>query len=268
MTPIHRLCTPRFTPVCTNCKDSAQDVIAHRTKRVRCVSSQTRKQDVFLNVSAEIKPMQSKGTYRRALLQVPFQAIIMQGAALTFQQTVQPVLASVPENPSQRYEYKTFSFVAPVMYEEIDTYETGLGEAPVEVLLRDSRLNQGGNVINLSKLPVPEGGPTSISDIGTPEIVGTRLTTQEANRRFSSQSLFSLGAKAPTLLSATSQIVDDKEYYRIEYTKVSVGVPRRIISVLCVAGGLLYTFTAETEEGRFREEEQLIRSCIDSFQVK
>ncbi|KAK3268465.1 Lumenal PsbP-like protein [Cymbomonas tetramitiformis] len=268
MTPIHRLCTPNFMRNCTRRKESAQDFTAQTTKRLRCDSSPTRKQDEFLNVSAEIKPLRSKGTCRRTLLQVPFQAIIMQGAALTIQQTVQPVLASVAENPSQRYEYKTFSFVAPVMYEEIDAYETGLGDAPVEVLLRDSRLNQGGNVINLSKLPVPEGGPTSMSDIGTPEIVGKRLTSQEANRRFSSQSLFSFGAKAPTLLSATGEIVDDKEYYRIEYTKVSVGVQRRIISVLCVAGGLLYTFTSETEEGRFREEEQLIRSCIDSFRVK
>ena len=67
-----------------------------------------------------------------------------------------------------------------------------------------------------------------------------------------------IGAAKPTFRSATQRVAPGKGgdllFYTVEYAKSVLGVSRVVLTTLAVAHGVLYTLTAEEDQGRFDGE--------------
>ena len=182
-------------------------------------------------------------------------------------------IADSETSDTKLFEFKTYRLAVPTVYEEVNVPlkdpATGV-VSPTVLLLKDNRAGQAGNTVSVSKQVVPEGGITTVADIGTAAETAARLVQAESQRSTGQFGKAFGGNGGSGALRASSQRIDRNSqlYYTAAYTKSVLGVSRVVLSTLVVADGTLYTFTAEEDEGRFDGEMgRRLRSAADSFEV-
>ena len=171
---------------------------------------------------------------------------------------------------TREWDFKTYKLIAPDVYDEVNVPLANPANgvaSPTVLLLKDTRPTQAGNTIQLSKQQVPEGGITSVRDIGSARETAERLVAAEEQRKASNP--FNKVTPEKKVRDAYERVgPGGLVYYTAEYTKTVVGVERVIVTVLVVADGTLYTLTAEEDKGRFESEMgEALRACARSFVV-
>lgn len=170
---------------------------------------------------------------------------------------------------TREYDFKTYKLTVPDVYEEVNVPlkdpATGV-VSPTVMLLKDTRVGQAGNTISLSKQTVPEGGIKSVADIGSPRETGERLVAAESARK---KGVGGIGGAGASFRSASQRTgPGGLLYYTVEYTKTVLSVGRVVLTTLVVADGVLYTLTAEEDQGRFDGEMgDALKAADASFQV-
>jgi hypothetical protein len=179
------------------------------------------------------------------------------------------IITNVSSNlGSKDFDFKTYKLTVPDVYEEVFVPLGAKGiVSPTVMLLRDSRPGQAGNTISLSKQIIPQGGISSVSDIGTSEEAAKRLVSAEGSR---SKGIGGLGGAGATFIDATERIGGPQKllYYTAEYSKNVLNVGRTILTTLVVADGVLYTLTCEEDTGRFEQEmSDALRKTTESLVI-
>ena len=151
------------------------------------------------------------------------------------------------------FDFKTYKLTVPGVYEEVNVPLGANGVvSPTVMLLRDSRPGQAGNTISLSKQIIPEGGISSVKDIGNAEEAAKRLVSAESAR---SKGVGGIGGAGAVFRDASERVgPGGLTYYAAEYSKNVSSVGRVILTTLVVADGVLYTLTCEEDAGRFESE--------------
>jgi hypothetical protein len=151
------------------------------------------------------------------------------------------------------FDFKTYKLTVPGVYEEVNVPLGANGVvSPTVMLLRDSRPGQAGNTISLSKQIIPEGGISSVKDIGNAEEAAKRLVSAESAR---SKGVGGIGGAGAVFRDASERVgPGGLTYYAAEYSKNVLSVGRVILTTLVVADGVLYTLTCEADAGRFESE--------------
>ena len=165
---------------------------------------------------------------------------------------------------TREFDFKTYKLTVPDVYEEVNVPlkdpATGV-VSPTVMLLKDTRPGQAGNTISLSKQVIPEGGISTVADIGSAKETGERLVAAEAARKKGSGAAFRSA-------SQRTGVGNELLYYTAEYTKSVLTVGRVVLTTLVVADGVLYTLTAEEDQGRFDGEMgDALRAAAASLEV-
>ena len=186
-----------------------------------------------------------------------------------------PSLPSLPaalaDEPiaTREFDFKTYKLAVPSVYDEVNIplKDPATGTvSPTVLLLKDTRPGQAGNTISLSKQTIPEGGISSVRDIGTPAQTVERLVAAESARSKGFKGVGGAGAAVRDSGERTGP--GGLVYYTAEYSKSVLGVQRVVLTTVVVADGQLYTLTAEEDEGRFESEMgDALRATVASFEV-
>lgn len=172
---------------------------------------------------------------------------------------------------TRELDFKTYRLTVPDVYEEVNVPlkdpATGV-VSPTVMLLKDTRPGQAGNTISLSKQIIPEGGIKSVADIGSAQETGERLVAAEAARKKGVGGIGGAGASLRSASQRTGAGPGKLLYYTAEYTKSVLSVSRVVLTTLVVADGVLYTLTAEEDQGRFDGEMgDALRAAVSSLAV-
>jgi hypothetical protein len=156
----------------------------------------------------------------------------------------------------KKVEFPTFTLQVPSWYEEVD--DEGSNAVLKLLDLRSQGAFNSLNTITLYKQALPEGGPQSVTDLGSPDDFAAQII-EKGQRKLRPVEMQS----ADTRKDNNGQL-----FYQVDYKRNVLGLSRHTLSELTIANGVMYTLSVDVDAKQWASEENTLREAISSLMIK